>query len=533
MSANLPTAQQVDVMLLLEGTFPYVSGGVSSWVNQIVRGIPELTFGGVFIGSSPGDYDGFKYELPDNFKHLQVHYLHGQQPNPPITPTPGDKKGFETLRRLHGWFANPCPDGLPDEFKQASFYNRPSGGVDYKQFLYSEHSWKFLTEMYQERCSDPSFVDYFWTVRNMHAPIWQLAEIAEKLIPAGMYHTVSTGYAGFLGGLLHHHTGRPLLLSEHGIYTKERRIDIFNNDWIRDNRNALQRSQTEISYFRDLWIRFYETIGRFCYDASGTIVSLYEGARQREILDGAPPEKTRVVPNGIDLNRFAPLRRERPQQPPQVVALLGRVVPIKDIKTFIRALRIMISTLPDLEGWIVGPEGEDPEYASECRALCESLEISHKVRFTGFMNPVQLFPQIGLLALSSISEGLPLVALEGFAAGVPLVATDVGACRQLVEGGLNQEDRELGSAGGVIPINNPQALAEACLKLLRDRSAWDGAQAAAVARVERFYTQKQMLDQYRRLYAEQSESVAGGELFRKMRDEYQQLQQGEAGAWQE
>lgn len=533
MATDLPTAHQVDVMLLLEGTFPYVSGGVSSWVDQIIRGIPELTFGGVFIGSSPSDYGGFKYELPPNLKHLEAHYLHGGQTNPPIIPATGDRKGFEIIRRLHGWFADPCPDGLPEELKQVSFYNRPSGGVDYTQFLYSKLSWQYLTEMYQVRCSDPSFVDYFWTVRNMHAPIWQLADIAEKLIPAGIYHTVSTGYAGFMGGLLHHHTGRPLLLSEHGIYTKERRIDIFNNDWIRDNRNALQRSQTEISYFRDLWIRFFETIGRFCYDASDTIVSLYEGARQREILDGAQPEKTHVVPNGIDLERFAPLRRQRPAEPPQVVALLGRVVPIKDIKTFIRALRILISNMPNLEGWIVGPDGEDPEYAAECRALCESLEIGDKIRFTGFMNPVDLFPQIGLLALSSISEGLPLVALEGFAAGVPLVATDVGSCRQLVEGGLNQEDRNLGSAGCVVPINAPHALAEACLKLFSDRSAWESAQTAAIARVERFYSQKQMLDEYRKMYFEQPASITASKIFRQMRNEYREQHPEETSAWQE
>lgn len=502
MTDSLPTAKRVDVMLLLEGTFPYVSGGVSSWVNQIIRGLPELTFGGVFIGSSPGDYDGIKYELPPNLKHLEVHYLYGEQSNPPISRTVGDKKGFDILRRLHSWFANPYPDGLPAELKQLAFYQQSEGGVDYKQFLYAERSWQYLTELYHERCSDPSFVDYFWTVRNMHAPIWQLADIAEKLIPAGMYHTVSTGYAGFIGGMLHHHTKRPLLLSEHGIYTKERRIDIFNNDWIRDNRNALQSSQTEISYFRDLWIRFFETLGRFCYDASGNIVSLYEGARQREILDGAQPERTRVVPNGIDLDHFAPLRDRRPPEPPQVVALLGRVVPIKDIKTFIRSFRIMITHLPGLEGWIVGPEGEDPTYAAECRALVESMEIGDKIRFTGFMNPLELFPQIGLLVLSSISEGLPLVALEGFASGVPLVATDVGSCRQLIEGGLNQEDRDLGCAGCVVPINDPKTLAEACLKLITDRQAWDSAQAAGIARVERFYSQQQMLDEYRTLYRE-------------------------------
>ncbi|ACD96907.1 GT4 family glycosyltransferase PelF [Trichlorobacter lovleyi] len=498
---RLPRVEKVDVMLLLEGTFPYVSGGVSSWVNQIIRGFPELDFGAVFIGSRADEYDGIKYELPANLKHLQVHYLHDEHTIPPITPCSGDAQGFETLKRLHGWFANPHPDGLPAELKQASFYLNAKGGVDYSQFLYARRSWEYICELYSAQCTDPSFVDYFWSVRNMHAPIWQLAAIAGSLIPARVYHTVSTGYAGFLGGLLHHHTGRPLLLSEHGIYTKERRIDIFNNEWIQDNRNALQRDPTEISYFRDLWIRFFETLGRFCYDASGRIVSLYEGVRQRQISDGALPEKISVVPNGIDVARFAPLRSTRPAKPPLVLALLGRVVPIKDVKTYIRAIRILVSHIPELEGWVVGPDGEDPEYAAECRALAQSLEIADRVRFTGFMNPVELFPQIGLLVLSSISEGLPLVALEGFAAGVPLVSTDVGSCRQLVEG-VGEEDQALGVAGGIVPINSPQALAEACRKLIGDQEAWDRASQAGINRVEKLYTQQQMFERYRALYQE-------------------------------
>jgi glycosyltransferase involved in cell wall biosynthesis len=117
------------------------------------------------------------------------------------------------------------------------------------------------------------------------------------------------------------------------------------------------------------------------------------------------------------------------------------------------------------------------------------------------MNPVELFPQIGLLVLSSFSDGLPLVALEGFAAGVPLVATDVGSCRQLVEG-MGEEDRALGSAGAIVPINNPQALADACRSLFEDRKAWDKAQQAAISRVETYYTQQQMFASYRSLYEE-------------------------------
>ena len=498
---EFPTATQVDVMLLLEGTFPFVSGGVSSWVHQIIKGFPELTFGAIFIGSRTEDYTDLKYNIPFNLKHLQAHFLHGDNVKPPVIPCAGDSQGFEVMRRLHGWFANPCPAGLPGELKQLSFYLHAKNGVDFSQFLYADKSWEYICQLYRERCGDPSFVDYFWTVRTMHAPIWQLAEIAAATIPAGMYHTVSTGYAGFLGGLLHHHSGRPLLLSEHGIYTKERRIDLLNSDWIQDNRNALQRDPTEVSYYRELWIRFFETLGRFCYDAADRIVSLYGEIQKRQVEDGAMPARIRVIPNGIDLARFVPLRDLRPAHPPRIVALLGRVVPIKDIKTFIRAIRVLASDLPDLQGWIVGPQEEDPEYAAECLALAQSLEISDRIRFTGFMDPVELFPQIGLLVLSSISEGLPLVALEGFAAGVPMVATDVGACRQLVEG-LGEQDRALGSAGGIVPINSPQVLADACHRLLKDPLLWKQAQQAAIARVETYYTQQQMFASYRELYQE-------------------------------
>ena len=72
---SLPTAQDADIALLLEGTFPYVSGGVSSWVNQIIRAYPEYRFALVFLGSRREDYSAFKYELPANVVHFEEHFL--------------------------------------------------------------------------------------------------------------------------------------------------------------------------------------------------------------------------------------------------------------------------------------------------------------------------------------------------------------------------------------------------------------------------------------------------------------------------
>ena len=182
-----------------------------------------------------------------------------------------------------------------------------------------------------------------------------------------------------------------------------------------------------------------------------------------------------------------------------MLCLIGRVVPIKDVKTFIRAMRRVVNRLPQAEGWIAGPEDEDPGYAEECRKLAESLGIAEQVKFLGFQKVEALMPRIGLTVLSSISEALPLVILEGYAAGVPTVSTDVGSCRQLIEG-LDAEDQALGPSGAVVNIADPQALGDAAVDLLTDNAAWQAASRAAIARVERYYTDDLMFGHYRRVY---------------------------------
>jgi glycosyltransferase involved in cell wall biosynthesis len=491
-------AASADVALLLEGTFPYVAGGVSSWVNQIIRGFPDLGFAVVFVGSRRADYGDMKYALPDNVVHLETHYLHEYNDNSLIEDLPGDAGLFEKVERLHEYFRAPAshPEsaGMMDELG-----DQLGAGLDHRQFLYSREAWEYIRRNYRRFCTDPSFVDYFWTVRTMHTPIWVLSDIADRLLPVRVFHTVSTGYAGFLGALCKRRHGKPLILSEHGIYTKERKIDLFSAQWIADNRTVFQRDTTEVSYFRQMWIRFFEALGRACYDASDAIIALYETNRLRQVADGADPARTRNIPNGINLPAFAALRPLRPPAPPPVLCLIGRVVPIKDVKTFVRAMRTVVNRLPEAEGWIAGPEDEDKSYAEECHKLVDGLGLAGKVKFLGFQKLPDLLPKIGLVVLSSISEALPLVLLEGYAAGVPAVSTDVGSCRQLIDG-LDDEDRALGASGRVVSIADPQGLAEAAIELLADQAKWDEAARAGMARVEKYYTQDRMFGAYREVY---------------------------------
>lgn len=108
-------------------------------------------------------------------------------------------------------------------------------------------------------------------------------------------------------------------------------------------------------------------------------------------------------------------------------------------------------------------------------------------------------PKVGVVVLSSISEALPLVILEAQAAGVPVVSTDVGSCRQLIDG-LGPEDQALGSCGRVVGIANPEALADACLELLASPGQWQAASAAGIARVERYYSDRLLFERYRQVY---------------------------------
>ncbi len=498
--SSLPQAQEVDIALLLEGTYPYVSGGVSSWVNQIIHAFPDYTFGVVFIGGQPEEYGEIRYTLPPQVVHVERHFVHANHGQPPIEPTEGDPELFQFMEELHDGMRAPetCPEGVHLIQKMMTLVTECPETL-HEQFLYSESSWSYICEVYRKHCTDPSFVDFFWTVRKMHEPIWMLGKVARDLIPAKIYHTVSTGYAGFLGALLQRHTGHPLILSEHGIYTKERRIDLFQMTSFKDNRTMLEKRSEHLGYFQQLWIRFFEVLGSLCYESADPIISLYEVNRQRQIHDGANESRTLTIPNGIQVERFKPLRAKRSSTTPKTLCLIGRVVPIKDVKTFIRAMRTVVNRMPEAEGWIAGPEEEDKEYAQECHNLTESLGLADRVKFLGFQKVEDIFPRMGLNILSSISEALPLVVLEGFAAGVPAVTTDVGACRQLIEG-IGIENDVAGSAGAVVSMANPTALAEAALELLSDQERWHAAQQAGITRVETFYTQTQMIDEYQSIY---------------------------------
>ena len=495
------TAPIADVCLLLEGTWPYVRGGVSSWVNQLILGLPELTFSVFFIGGQKSAYPKRQYAIPPNVVHIEEHFLESSWTAGRAVMSAKREGPRDEINALHEFFHHPGTP-LPEDGARVLDI-LAAGSVTLDDVLHSRASWEAVTDGYTHHCSDPSFVNYFWTVRTMQAPLMMLCEAAMRMPRARALHSISTGYAGLLGSILQARWNCAYLLSEHGIYTKERKIDLAQANWISESPDEALKTgiNSDVNYVRRLWIRFFERIGLLAYRSANPITALYDGNRQRQVADGADFARTLVIPNGIAMDVWASSIEQRPAGIPLTVGLVGRVVPIKDVKTFIRAMRGVISAIPEAEGWIVGPEEEDPDYASECHSLVVSLGLQDKVKFLGYQNIRELLPNLGMMVLTSISEAQPLVILEAWAAGTPVVSSDVGSCRELIEGAAG-EDRALGFAGEVVAIADPQATSQAIVGLLNDSQRWHAAQAVGLKRVNTYYTETLMLQRYRNLYLE-------------------------------
>jgi glycosyltransferase involved in cell wall biosynthesis len=491
--------QLADVTLLLEGTYPYVRGGVSSWVHELITGLPELRFALVFLGAQkPPAEEQPQYAVPQNVGALHRYYL--MEANAVVPKScPGEAKYFQANDALHEWFRDPGT-GIDGQLFDATVLQRGrSAATCEREFFHSQAAWSQIVHEYARRCPEMPFLSYFWAVRNTHGPLLKLVDIARAVPKSKTYHAVSTGYAGLLGAMLARMHQRPLILTEHGIYAKERKIELLSL-FLKESQGWQDTAPpTGLEHHEQLWLRLFEGLSRMTYGAASPIISLYEQNRQRQILDGADPGRTRIVPNGVDIARYAPLRDKRAPGVPRVLGLIGRIVPIKDIKTFIRAIHALSRLMPDVQGWLIGPEEEDPAYVAECRELVRTLQLENHIRFLGFQRIDDILPQLGLMVLTSISEAFPLVIGESFASGLPVLTTDVGACRDLVEG-REPEDRALGSGGAVVPISDPDALASAAFELLGDEERWREAQGAGIARVERYYRQSGVIEAYRDIY---------------------------------
>jgi len=487
-----------DVCLVLEGTYPFVSGGVSSWVHHLTSHLSHLTFTVLHISPKRGFYTkGHVYKMPPNVLGVKEVYLHDYVISSKGRPT--------DLRAKVEFFRDLVRDMV--EGKSGSFASflqalQADGNEGFSSFdlLQTPESWDVLVENYRKEAGDESFLNFFWTWRYAYLPLFNL--LSTNIPPARVYHTISTGYAGLLAAGAKVKFVRPMLLTEHGIYTKERRIEINRSDWIQDWDSGELVAERQAPYFRRYWIRQFQMMSRITYEYANEILTLYVGNTREQIKDGADPRRLRVIPNGIDLERFgeaADAFDARGDNDRFTVCFVGRVCPIKDLMTFVSAMRLVADEIPDVRIRVLGPMDEDPDYAEMCQRHARQLGLEKNLGFEGKVNVLDEFPKVDVMVLTSISEAQPLVILEAGAVGIPTVATDVGSCSDLLYG-TTPEDRALGVGGIVTPMASPGETAAAILQLYHDPGLRRRMRDSMRARVKQFYDQRDMVAAYDELY---------------------------------
>jgi starch synthase (maltosyl-transferring) len=209
---------------------------------------------------------------------------------------------------------------------------------------------------------------------------------------------------------------------------------------------------------------------------------------------GIPPEKIRVIPNGLDLAEFdaktaEPVEAPSPTGDVMELGTVARLEPQKGLPYLLDAVSMLPKDL-EVRLWIVGG---GPVEAS-LRDQAKRLGIADAVQFLGTRQDVPaLMARFDLFVLPSLWEGLPNVVLEAMAARRAVVATNVdGTPEAVLEG----------ETALLVPPRDPGALADAMTRLLRDREMRRRFGEAGRRRVESEFRMEIMVertqDEYRR-----------------------------------
>lgn len=463
------------ICLVLEGSYPYVNGGVSTWMHNYIKGMPEREFILWVIGAKSADKGKFVYDMLPNVTEVHEVFL-----DDALHLKNSDSRWDEKFSDYEVEQIKQIMDcGRPDWNILFDMYQKRK--INPMSFLQSEDFLQILTDLCHRDYPYIAFSDAFHTIRSMLLPVLYL--ISGEVPEADCYHAICTGYGGLLASLGGYIYNKPILLTEHGIYTREREEEIIRATWVQ-------------SAFKDRWTKFFYMLSDIIYKRAFRITSLFGRARLTQIELGCDRRICSVIANGVNYAALSEIPLKEDDGWIDIGAVV-RLAPIKDIKTLLYAFFELTSRRENVRLHIMGGV-DDEKYANECYALVDSLGIPNVI-FTGRVNIMEYFQKLDFTVLSSISEGQPLSVLESFAARRPVVTTDVGCCRALIGG---EDGDSLGPAGYCVPPMYREGLADALYMMCESRPRRIQMGRIGQRRVELYYQHQMMLDKYQNVYKE-------------------------------
>jgi L-malate glycosyltransferase len=206
-----------------------------------------------------------------------------------------------------------------------------------------------------------------------------------------------------------------------------------------------------------------------------------------------PLEDIRVIPNFVDLDRYSrdayPCHRSKLARPGEhIITHISNFRAVKRVDDVVRVFARIARAVPARLLLV----GDGPERV-RAQELAEAEGVADTVLFLGKQNSVaELLACSDLFLLPSENEAFGLVALEAMSCGVPVIATGTGGIPEVVDDGVS---------GYLAAIGDVDAMADAALRLLTDRDAWQSFSAAARRGAKR-YSADHVVSQYEAYYAE-------------------------------
>jgi glycosyltransferase involved in cell wall biosynthesis len=268
-----------------------------------------------------------------------------------------------------------------------------------------------------------------------------LTPLAAPVPRADLVHATVAGFAALPGIVAKHRDGTPLLVTEHGVYVRERYIAVSAAGFT--------------PFAKRFLMSLTSFVARLVYAHADLVAPVVEFNRRWELPYGADPARIRPIYNGVDPGLFVP--RPKATEGPVAVAA-ARVFPLKDVETMIRSAAVARELVPGIRYLLYGSLDADVPYVERCRALVAELGLHDVFELRGFHpNPAEIYSEGDICVLSSISEAFPYTVLESMACARPVVGTDVGGVREALEG-----------FGLVVPPREPEAFGRAVAALLAD-----------------------------------------------------------------
>lgn len=453
------------VLFETEGSYPYSGGGVSTWSHILCTELKEkIDFHLLAITGNP--YVESRYRLPENVKKIIHIPLWGvDEPSDYYDADRPFSFQIEKKARAGKEETNNIFKPIFEDFIQCLF--DPYGDVsrisdilyglwkyfqyyDYKHTLRQPLLWlefkQTLINSFEESdltfSEQPRVFDITFGMRWLYHFMMPVAAPVSPQID--VTHATLAGFPALASIAAKYEYGTPSIVTDHGVYMRERLINV---------------GQADMPFFsKKLLVDLSTIVSRSVYFTADQISPVTTANTEWEKRFEASEDNIIPIYNGVNTDIFKPTPKPGHSAGTPTVIAVAQVFPLKDIETMIRAADLVRKEIPEVQFKIYGSLEVDKEYVKKCRKLVKKLELEETFEFGGFHDqPSMIFNEGDISILTSISEGFPYTVIESMSCGRPVVATDVGGIRDALEG-----------CGILCKPRDPQDIADGVIKLLSD-----------------------------------------------------------------